>query len=594
MRNQPRFFAILLFLGIAFFLNAQNAELAFAQSQTSSVSPLMKLLKSGRIPAQRQGTIIELICRKGNKEDLGYIWEQTVADHFKGEIREKALLSLKEAFQNRKIIPAGSLDGIATLIDEKPPVNQTAVELAGLWKVPSAAAKLQELALAKNTDSKLKSAAIDALVSIGGPESIKAMRELTRENSPQEIRYLGAAALVSLDLPAAIEAGINIMSSGKSGDPTPFVAAILDTQGAADHFASAITAQKIPEDVAKKLLRYMYSVGRSDKSLSDALSKAAGMSGEEKTLTEDEFKQIVADVIEHGNAERGEQVFRRSDLSCMKCHSVSKAGGEVGPDLSPIGASSPVDYLVRSILYPNQAVKEAYQTFVIVTFEGKIIRGIIVDRNDERVILKDANGKEMVIPVDDIDDEAEGGSLMPQGLTKFLTRDELVDLVKYLSVLGKPGPYAIRSKPTVQRWLLMREIPSLILSNENPDEELFEEHVLRAPVTAWVPQYAMLAGLLPFEELKDLATDSKILLQADINVTEAGTVGFRINSAEGTRIWMDSEALKPELENQFELTKGDHKLTLLINLANRSDKGVQAEFFKPAGSKASFTVVGGK
>ncbi len=420
------------------------------------------------------------------------------------------------------------------------------------------------------------------------------MRELTRENSPQEIRYLGAAALVSLDLPAAIEAGINIMSSGKSGDPTPFIAAILDTQGAADQFASAITAQKIPEDVAKKLLRYMYSVGRSDKALSDALSKAAGMSGEEKTLTEDEFKQLVADVIEHGNAERGEQVFRRSDLSCMKCHSVSKAGGEVGPDLSPIGASSPVDYLVRSILYPNQAVKEAYQTFVIVTFEGKIIRGIIVDRNDERVILKDANGKEMVIPVDDIDDEAEGGSLMPQGLTKFLTRDELVDLVKYLSVLGKPGPYAIRSKPTVQRWLLMREIPSLILSNENPDEELFEEHVLRAPVTAWVPQYAMLAGLLPFEELKDLATDSKILLQADINVTEAGTVGFRINSAEGTRISMDSDALKPELENQFELTKGDHKLTLLINLANRSDKGVQAEFFKPAGSKASFTVVGGK
>ncbi len=594
MRNQPRFFSILVLLGITFLFRGQMTEQAIAQSKVSSVSPLMKLLKSGRIPAQRQGTIIELICRKGNQDDLGYIWEQTVSDVFQGEIREKALLALKEAFQNRKIIPTGSLEGIAGLIDEKPPLNQTAVELAGLWKVPAAAAKLQELALSKNTDGKLKSAAIDALVSIGGPESIKAMRELTGDNSPQEIRYLGAAALVSLHLPQAVEAGIKIMKSEKAGDPSPFIAAILDRQGAADQFAAAITSQEIPEDVAKKLLRYMYSVGRSDKALSDALSKAAGMSGEEKQLTEAEFKQLVADVIEQGNAERGEQVFRRSDLSCMKCHSVSKAGGEVGPDLSPIGASSPVDYLVRSILYPNQAVKEAYQTFVIVTFEGKIIRGIIVDRNDERVILKDANGKEIVIPVDDIDDEAEGGSLMPQGLTKFLTRDELVDLVKYLSVLGKPGPYAIRSRPTIQRWLLMSDIPGLILSNENPDEELFEEHVLRAPATAWVPQYAMLAGLLPFEELKDLATDSKILLQADINVTEAGTVGLRINSAEGTRIWLDSQALKSELENQFELTKGDHKLTLLINLANRSDKGVQAEFFKPADSKASFTVVSGK
>ncbi|MFK7777959.1 MAG: c-type cytochrome [Gimesia sp.] len=554
----------------------------------------MKLLKSGRIPAQRQGTIIDLICRKGNKDDLGYIWEQIITDKAKGEMQAKSLLSLKEAYQNRKIIPAGSLDGISTLIEKDPPINQVAVELAGLWKVSSAAGKLEELALSKKTKSKLRMAAIDALVSIGGPQSIKAMQELTRDELPQEVRYLGAAALVSLDLKQAIDTGISILSANEPGDPTPLIAAILDKQGAADQFASAIASQNISKAVAKKLLRYMYSVGRSDKSLSDVLSKAAGMSGEEKKLTDAEFKQLVADVIAKGNPERGEQIFRRSDLSCMKCHAVSKAGGEVGPDLSPIGASSPVDYLVRSILYPNQAVKEAYQTFVIITIEGKILRGIIVDRNEERVILKDANGKQIVIPVDDIDDEAEGGSLMPQGLTKFLTRDELVDIVKYLSVLGKPGSYAVRSKPTIQRWLIMKDIPDLILSNENPDEELFEEHVLRAPSTEWIPQYAMVAGLLPFEELKGLTTDSRLLLQAEINVTEAGSVGFRINTSSDTKIWIDAQALTPEPENRFDLDKGVHKLTLLVNLENRNDKGIQAEFFKPAGSKASFTVVGGK
>ena len=594
MRNSARFVSILLLSGMALSLCNESAEQAFAQSQSSSVAPLMKLLKSGRIPAQRQGTIIELICRKGNQDDLGYIWEQIISDKLKGEIKEKSLSSLKEAFQNRKIIPAGSLNGISALIDQKPPINLIAVELAGLWKVSSAAGKLQELALSKKTKSKLRMAAIGALVSIGGPESIKAMQELTQAHLPQEVRYLGAAALVSLDLNQAIDAGMKILSSSESGDPTPLIAAILDKQGAADQFASAISSQKISEDVAKKLLRYMYSVGRSDKSLSDALSKAAGMTGEEKKLTDAEFKQLVADVIAKGDPERGEKIFRRSDLSCMKCHAVSKAGGEVGPDLSPIGASSPVDYLLRSILYPNQAVKEAYQTFVIITVEGKIVRGIIVDRNEERLILKDANGKKIVIPVDDIDDEAEGGSLMPQGLTKFLTREELVDIVKYLSVLGKPGRYAVRSKPTIQRWLLMKDIPDLILSNENPDEELFEEHVLRAPATEWIPQYAMVAGLLPFEELKSIATDSSLLLQAEINVTEAGTVGFRINSTADTKIWIDAHSLNPEPENQFDLEKGVHKLTLLVNLENRNDKGIQAEFFKPAGSKASFTVVGGK
>lgn len=591
MRIRSRIFSALTLSVITLFLNLAFQSPATAQS---SVSPMMKLLKSGRVPASRQGTIIELICRKGNPEELGFIWEQIVNDKFQGEVKEKSLIALKEAFQNRKIKPAGSLADISKLIDAKPPVNQIAIELAGLWKVSGAAAKLQELALSAKTAEKLRLAAIDALVSIGGPESIKAMQKLTQENSPADIRYLGAAALVSLDLKQAITAGIKIMSTSKEGDPTPFIEAILDTQGAADQLAAALSTQKVPEDVAKKQLRYMYSVGRSDKALSDALSKAAGMSGEDKKLTEEEFKQLLADVIAKGNAERGEQIFRRADLSCLKCHSVSKAGGEVGPDLSPIGASSPVDYLVRSILYPNQAVKEAYQTYVIVTIEGKIIRGIIVDRNEERVILKDANGKEIVIPVDDIDDEAEGGSLMPQGLTKFLTRDELLDLVKYLSVLGKPGPYAIRSKPTIQRWLAMREIPNLLLTNQNPDEELFEEHILRAPTTAFVPQYAMVAGLLPFEELKSLSTDSQVLLQAELDVTEAGTVGIRVNSAQETRIWIDSQRLKSQPENEVELSKGIHKLTLLIDLSNRSEQGVQAEFFKPAGSKASFTVVGGK
>lgn len=589
MRNHSPLFPTLVITVLVFGSFSQ----CNAQSQ-SSVAPMMRLLKSGRIPPQRQGTIVELICRKGTPEDLGFIWNQIVTDGFKGEMKEKALLALKEAYQNRKIVPAGSLAGITQLIDAPAPVNQTAIELAGDWKVTAAADKLQELALAKETKAKLRTAAIDALVAIGGPKSIKAMQQLTGESSPADIRYLGAAALVSLDLKLAIQDGINIMSSAQAGDPTPFIAAILDKQGAADQLASALGSQTVPEDVAKKMLRYMYSVGRSDKALSDALGKAAGMAGEEKKLTEAEFKQLVADVIAKGNPERGEQIFRRSDLSCMKCHAVSKAGGEIGPDLSPIGASSPIDYLVRSILYPNQAVKEAYQSYVIITAEGKIVRGIIVDRNDERVILKDANGKEIVIPVDDIDDEAEGGSLMPQGLTKFLTRDELIDLVKYLSVLGKPGPYAVRSKPTVQRWLLMREIPQLFLTGTAPDEELFEEQVLRAPATGFVPQYAMVAGLLPFSELKDLATDNKLMLQAELNVTEAGPIGLRINSATATKIWIDSRLLDSKTENEFELNKGVHKLTLLIDLALRKDQGVQAEFFKPVGSKASFTVVGGK
>ena len=40
-------------------------------------------------------------------------------------------------------------------------------------------------------------------------------------------------------------------------------------------------------------------------------------------------------------------------------------------------------------------------------------------------------GKTIIIPTADIEEETEGRSMMPQGLTKFLTHDELLDLIRF-------------------------------------------------------------------------------------------------------------------------------------------------------------------
>ena len=43
-------------------------------------------------------------------------------------------------------------------------------------------------------------------------------------------------------------------------------------------------------------------------------------------------------------------------------------------------------------------------------------------------------------------------SIMPQGMTQTLRRDELVDLVRFLSELGRPGPYRSRTERFVRSW----------------------------------------------------------------------------------------------------------------------------------------------
>ena len=48
------------------------------------------------------------------------------------------------------------------------------------------------------------------------------------------------------------------------------------------------------------------------------------------------MQALLADVQQDGDPERGEDVFRREDVNCMKCHAVSRAGGDIGPNATLI------------------------------------------------------------------------------------------------------------------------------------------------------------------------------------------------------------------------------------------------------------------
>ena len=49
-----------------------------------------------------------------------------------------------------------------------------------------------------------------------------------------------------------------------------------------------------------------------------------------------------------------------AQLTCLACHKVAGQGGEIGPDLSNIGASKDREYLRRAILDPGADVAEGY------------------------------------------------------------------------------------------------------------------------------------------------------------------------------------------------------------------------------------------
>ena len=99
----------------------------------------MKLLQGGRLPPERVGTVVEMVCQKGNAQDLAFIFGRLQKpDAYKPAVRLKVVELLTDAAVVRKVKPAGDLASLKSLLTDatEPPLKLAAIKLAGVWKVP--------------------------------------------------------------------------------------------------------------------------------------------------------------------------------------------------------------------------------------------------------------------------------------------------------------------------------------------------------------------------------------------------------------------------------------------------------------------------
>ncbi len=78
--------------GAAAILLTALASVLAAAEPASSVGPLMKLYQSGRLPAERQPAVVEMICNRGNAHDLRVVFDRILQpDGMDPALRLKAI-----------------------------------------------------------------------------------------------------------------------------------------------------------------------------------------------------------------------------------------------------------------------------------------------------------------------------------------------------------------------------------------------------------------------------------------------------------------------------------------------------------------------
>jgi putative heme-binding domain-containing protein len=130
-----------------------------------------------------------------------------------------------------------------------------------------------------------------------------------------------------------------------------------------------------------------------------------------------------------GDRNKGEGVFRRD---CMACHRVGEVGTEIGPNLRTIRHRAAEEVLLH-ILDPNREVGPNYVAYAVVTEEGRVNVGLIVEETAHSItLLRPIGTRETILRANIEELAALGKSLMPEGLEEKITPQEMADLLEWL------------------------------------------------------------------------------------------------------------------------------------------------------------------
>ncbi len=135
-----------------------------------------------------------------------------------------------------------------------------------------------------------------------------------------------------------------------------------------------------------------------------------------------------------GDATRGQELFRKK---CAVCHKLDGVGNEIGADLAGLKDKSP-PALLTAILDPNRAVEDKFVGYLVITTGGLAVAGMIGEESGTAITLRTADGKSQTILRNEIEElQSTGKSHMPEGLEKDLSRQDLADVILYLSRQNK-------------------------------------------------------------------------------------------------------------------------------------------------------------
>jgi len=291
-------------------------------------------------------------------------------------------------------------DALVLLVDIKAPLalRTQLVQLVGELKYSETLPSLMQIAgNAKETDS-IRSAAFSAMA---GFDDSQVSEEIIR-------------------LWPGVSSGLRAVAGSVLGTRKAWTQAWLDSA-----VAKRVDAKSMPLECVRAMRLH------SDEALQIQVSELyPGLVGPDLVQAQKDVSTLLARVEAfEGDPYRGKVQFK---AGCARCHKLYAEGGEIGPDLTGYQRDQ-LQTLVRNIIAPSLEIREGYQTIGVRLDDGTVLTGFIESQTDDQYILKGVDGKSHVIAKSEVEQFIQQqASLMPEGMLKELSDQQIADLFAYL------------------------------------------------------------------------------------------------------------------------------------------------------------------
>jgi putative heme-binding domain-containing protein len=299
--------------------------------------------------------------------------------------------------------------------------------------------RLAEVGRAADQPADVRIAALECLAGRLGPLDASAFSVLTAHLSEETdplvrlaaARALGASRLTSEQLsqmaadidragPSVLRLLLPVFAKGSDPGAGAALVSSLERSPSVESLSPAEldqTLRSYPAEVAKCAGRLRQKLEGLQKDKSLYLDRIAA-----------ELKPL------RGDADAGQELFLSQRVGCYGCHRAVGRGGTIGPDLSRIGKIRTKSELLESFVFPGRTIAPEYRAFQVATKDGRVATGLIIRESTEGIVLRATDLSEVVVARKDLEAMTPSStSLMPEGLEKVLTRQQLSDLLEFLS-----------------------------------------------------------------------------------------------------------------------------------------------------------------